>query len=547
MAFRTNEFQQMSFDDILRNLTEREMRILQGSWAEDFSKHIFPNLDEKPFSVLYSSNDASKPNTPVNIILGLLILKEQFGLTDEELMEAMLFNIQFQYALHTTSFTEQPINDNTLRRFRNRVWAYEQQTGIDLIKAAFASLTESISGIMGMDQSLKRIDSAMISSGCRRLSRLSIMSETLRLAAREFSKSGKCTPLSEKYGDDDGFKDIAYRIKSEDVPSKMEEMLRDAIALLEEYPAELRCSDTFAALQRMIGDQSKETKDGKVLKPGKEISPESMQTPHEPDATYRKKSGKGNVGFVVNVVEACDGDKNLITGYDLQKNTYSDTKFLDDVLDAMPEGGGEAGTIVVDGAYASTEQLEKAEAKGVEIVTASIIGGMDGEFEALFDIDDEGRIVKCPAGFSPIGSKAGEQGYQAHFDAEQCINCQYCDRCPGVFQKNAALIKFSDAALVKAEYSQKIGTEEYQALINKRNGIEGVNSVLRRKFGVDHMRDKGLVRKRHRMGIIMMAINVGRLMKWNREQEMECRHYPSFSSFNLFGLFSGNQCCFSVA
>ena len=40
------------------------------------------------------------------------------------------------------------------------------------------------------------------------------------------------------------------------------------------------------------------------------------------------------------MAEACDGDKNLITDYEMQNNTYSDTQFLDDVLDAMHDVGG---------------------------------------------------------------------------------------------------------------------------------------------------------------------------------------------------------------
>ncbi|MCL2125881.1 MAG: hypothetical protein FWH33_07850, partial [Oscillospiraceae bacterium] len=56
-------------------------------------------------------------------------------------------------------------------------------------------------------------------------------------------------------------------------------------------------------------------------------------------------------------------------------------------------------------------------------------------------------------------------------------------------------------------------------LSNIRNGIEGVNSVLRRKFAVDRMRDKGLVRKRQRWGLKMMAINAERLRKWRKDGE----------------------------
>ena len=378
MAFRTNENQQMGMNDNLYNLSERGMKMLRGSWAEDFANHIFPNLPEEPFSVLFSDNDASKPNVPINIILGLFMLKEQFDLTDEEMTHQLLFNIQFQYALHTSSFAEQPINDNTFRRFRNKVAEYEEHTGIDLVKEAFKTLRDRISGVMGMNPALKRVDSLMISAGCRRLSRLDIMSETLRLASRELSKSGKATALSGKYYDKDGSgsKDVGYRLKREDIAKKMEEMLQDAQALLAECPAELKDSEEFANLCRMVGDQSKMADDGRILKEGKEISPESMQTPHDPDATYRKKAGKDNIGYVANIEETCDGSKRLITDYDLQKNTFSDAKFGEDMIDALPDGGGEVETIVVDGSYASTELIGKAAKKNVEIVTTSLIGGL---------------------------------------------------------------------------------------------------------------------------------------------------------------------------
>lgn len=518
MAFRTNKNQQASLYDPLFGLTEREKKFLRESWAESFANHIFPNIDEELFSVIYSNNKASKPITPVNIVIGLLMLKETFGLTDEELMQQMLFNAQYQYALHTSSFKEQPINENTLRRFRNRVSAYEQETGIDLIKKAFDNLTEKISSIMDINRNLFRIDSAMISSGVRRLSRLDIMSETLRVAAHELHKNEKSTELSEKYENSTESKEVGYRLKKNDIPSKMEELLRDAVFMFETYPDELKKCNAYTALRRLIDDQSKMTEDGRVLKTGKEISPESMQTPHELDATYRKKSGKNHIGFIANIIEACDGDKNLITDYDMQKNTYSDAQFGEDVIDKIPDDGENAPiTITVDGAYASTALIDKATTKNVEVVTSSLIGGMNGTFETEFEIDEQEKIInRCPAGHCPLSSKPGMNYYQAHFDSDTCKNCQYCDRCPGYFQEKSALIKFSETALKKAQYALNLGTEKFNELARKRNGIEGVPSVLRRRFGIDKMRDKGLVRKRQRLGFKIMSINASRLFGWEQ-------------------------------
>ena len=77
MSFQLNNEQQMAINDSLYNLTEREMKYLKGSWAETFSKKIFPFIEEDRFSVLYSDN-------PANVYFGLLILRELFSQSDEE-------------------------------------------------------------------------------------------------------------------------------------------------------------------------------------------------------------------------------------------------------------------------------------------------------------------------------------------------------------------------------------------------------------------------------------------------------------------------------
>ena len=67
------------------------------------------------------------------MIVGALILKEALNVTDDEIVEARAFDIRYQYALHTTSFEEQPMSDRTLTRFRTRVRSYETEHDVDLI------------------------------------------------------------------------------------------------------------------------------------------------------------------------------------------------------------------------------------------------------------------------------------------------------------------------------------------------------------------------------------------------------------------------------
>jgi hypothetical protein len=66
MLFQLNANQQMAMYDSLLSLTQRERKYLKDSWLETFSKKIFPFIKEDRFRVLYSDNNASRPNNPVN-------------------------------------------------------------------------------------------------------------------------------------------------------------------------------------------------------------------------------------------------------------------------------------------------------------------------------------------------------------------------------------------------------------------------------------------------------------------------------------------------
>ena len=121
----------MSIFDSTFGLTEREQKALDRSWAKIFSEDVFPQIDEERFSVLYSDK-ASRPNTPVNVIVGALIIKELFAISDDEVVDNLMLDPRYQMALHTSSFKEQPLSDKSLSRFRIRCYDYETLHGVDL-------------------------------------------------------------------------------------------------------------------------------------------------------------------------------------------------------------------------------------------------------------------------------------------------------------------------------------------------------------------------------------------------------------------------------
>jgi len=193
MSFRLNTNQQMAIYDSLFLLTEREIKHLKSSWAEIFSKKIFPIIKEDRFRVLYNDNSATRTNNPVNVYFGLLILKELFNQSDEEALDSLMFDIRYQHALHTTSFKEQLVSKNSM-------------------------------------------NSLMISFSCKRLSRLGLIYSSVKQLIKVMAQANIRLPENLKvYLEEGQYHDTIYRSKNKDLNSKLKIVLTDALKLYSLY------------------------------------------------------------------------------------------------------------------------------------------------------------------------------------------------------------------------------------------------------------------------------------------------------------------------
>ena len=528
MSFQLNKAQQMAINDALLSLTERERKYLNNSWAETFSKKIFPFIKEDRFSVLYSDNPASRPNNPINVYFGLLILREIFNQSDEEALNSLMFDIRYQHALHTTSFQEQPVSKNSLTNFRKAVYRYNQEHGIDLIQKEIEAQAKSFSKLLKIDGKTVRMDSLMVSSSCRKLSRLEIVYSTVAKFIKVIDKN-TLPEYFKPYLDESHYNDTIYCSRDKDLNTKIKRVLKDGLKLYSLYRKDKKISNTeeFKLLARMLKEQ---TRKGRI-KSSKEIAPDSLQNPTDPDATYRKK-GKKHIGYTANIIEKFDDDNRMIEGYDLQKNTYSDQKFAQDTIKKLEDT-----TLLTDGAYFSEEINNKARAKGITMVPTNLVGGGKNNNCDKFEIDEKEHLVKkCPSGHKPIDSKFKEGSYSAHFNKKHCSSCPLRKDCPVIKQKKSYLFRVSEKTLHRSQLITKMGTLEYQELAKKRAGIEGIPSVLRRRYKIDHLPVRGEVRSKVWLGFKISAINCKRLIKGltNRPKE----GLPSLLFNHLFPLFS---------
>jgi len=174
--FVSNSRIQININDSYLNMPDYKKKRLKNSWAYVFGLKIFPAINEERFSVLYSDK-ASRPNTPVNIIIGALTLKQLFGLTDKELLENIFFDDRFEFALGLTSWEDKPpVSYNTFTNFRKRADDYFEETGIDLIQKEVEHISQLIAEKhLEINDEKVRVDSFMVASSCKNLSRIELI------------------------------------------------------------------------------------------------------------------------------------------------------------------------------------------------------------------------------------------------------------------------------------------------------------------------------------------------------------------------------------
>ncbi len=524
MSFVQNrlEEQQLSLFDPLNTLTEREKKFLDRSWAKYFAEFIFPKIDEIPYAVLYSDKD-SRPNTPVNVQIGALLIKELTNLSDDELLESLMFDIRFQYALHTTSFAEQPLSDRTLSRFRARCAAYETEQGVDLLHETITSLSSEMAELMRIDSSLKRMDSLMVASNIKRMGRLELLYTCVANLAKEMAKTREIPEHLRHYTEADDRNRVIYHNHSEETSAKIEAVLKDAAALKELCGADYDDSSSCQLLLRVLKEQAVQREDGTYRLRTKEdggMDATILQNPADPDATYREKAGRQHRGYVANVIEASGKNGSIIEDYQYEQNTHSDSQFLKETLGGM-EKQAETATVVTDGAYSGMQNEELAAEKNVRLVTTNLTGREAEDIIADFEFSEDGRkVIKCPGGHEPKSCSYNQGTGQCtiSFQKSQCQDCPHKEKCHPKMFKRVSRKTVSSKSNQRAKQQRERSTEDFKKQSRFRNGVETIPSILRRKYGIDKIPVRGLIRSRFFFGCKIGALNIKKFCRYMQDQ-----------------------------
>lgn len=527
--FRTNDTQQITLYDSFLSLPAHIQRLIERSWAKDFSDVVFPAINEERFSVLYSEV-GSRPNTPVNVLVGSMLLKEYFGQTEEELLMSIYCDVLYQYALHLTQEERPPVSDRSWSRFRERLMKYEQETGIDLMKAEMESLAQILADHMQLKGNVKRMDSLLVASRCKRMSRLEIIYTVNANAVRLLNRLGLLDYVPKDcvhYLDEEDHNNVIYRCRGEEAESRLECAILEATELKQALEStELTNYQEYELLSRVLREQADKDANGVLTPKDKgEIRSDSLQNPSDPDATFRRKAGKEYKGYVGNVVETVNDDGlGIVTTMDFEQNIHSDSQFLKDYLEQRKENAHPE-TLIADGAYGGTENVRLAEESGVELVATALTGKNPDEVMGEFLLSEDGsKVIRCPMGHEPEKSsyhpKTGM--CRAKFSRSCCEKCPYRDKCRAREQKKSFAVNVSVKMVNRAQTLKKLSTPRYRLLSRQRNGIECRPSLLRRRLDVDNIPVFGYLPSKCFFMVKTGASNLIAFFSFRKRQRMKC-------------------------
>lgn len=619
----------------LDHLTVKQRRRLDVSWAGTFRREVFSRLDESPFAVLYA-DAPSRPNIPVNVLVGLETLKAGQGWSDEEMHDEFSYDLQVRYALGYENLGEGEFDVRTLYNFRHRLNDHMCRTGENLVDHAFRQITDAQMQAFQLKTGRLRMDTTQIASNIRRMSRVHLLVEVLQRTHRRLNpadqahyaeafapylqgssgqyvyhlKGEETSPHLQRIGE------LMHRLLVELAPTyvtdatyqMLHRVFHEQFVLSEEAPQAKSDDDAGGPLPEMLSvcsdsavpddpsgtgavatpddatgktpmlpvtpplqakpddaaggpppemlavsdavpepddptgfsassaepDASAETQmpqrtPAVQAKPGQAIRANSLLSPDDPEATFRRKGNQTYQGYVTNVTETCEPENpfQLIVQVQTSPNTTEDATFL---VDALPDLKKRTGVEILhnDATFCSPAADKVLREQHVMQVPSDLRGQAPNparlglaDFPVQSNPAGVPQQITCPQGQGlPVTPGRQPQWYVARFDPVVCQACPLQARCPSQLSKSKAwrVLRFSQTQLDVAQRRQRTAAYHHAGK-NLRAAVEATIGALKRPFSDDQLP----VRGQFRVGVMMIGsalmVNVRRIQRYLVEQD----------------------------
>ena len=350
----------------------------EKAWHNQFFKLVTSRIDEESFRPLFEATTMGAPNASVRILVAMSILKEGFGCSDEDLFEKCEFDLLARKALGLEMLDDKLPSLDTYYLFGRRLTEYEQRTGINLMERCFEQVTGEQIKLFKISGSSVRMDSKLIGSNIAQYSRYELIHRTLCKVLRQDSVMTMLNPKlrkgAEVWLDEDSGKTV-YRSNKDEMAQRIVRIGLYIYAVLKRLKDD---APGYNLLHRVFHDQYVVEKGRVELKDKHKVASDSLQSPDDPDATYRDKGGQKVSGYVTNITETIEADKpSIITSVQTEPVTFADCNFLQDAISNTERVTGHlVENVYADGAYQSPENREFARLHmGMELLTGKLQGG----------------------------------------------------------------------------------------------------------------------------------------------------------------------------
>jgi len=524
MFRRNNRHVQNSLFGDITNLTPRARADLEASWAGVFYREFFCRLDEQPFAVLYSGKD-SRPNTPVNVLIGLEVLKSGFGWSDAEMYDHFRFDVQVRFALGLRTLGEGEFDLRTVYNLRRRLSQHRAEKGVNLLDQAFADISDEQVSAFQLQTHCLRMDSTQVASNIARMARVELLVEILQRVHRMLSEVDQ-----ERYAEllapylRGSSSQYMYHLRGEDTKPHLQCIGEAMHRLLVELASTYGEHDTYLMLQRVFLEQYDIQADPVRPKPGQAISPRRLRSPDDPEATYRRKGSQAYEGFVANVTETCTPDNplQLITKVQVAPNVTEDTTLL---AEALPELKARTGVNVLytDAGFCGADADAVLHEQHVEQVPTDLRGRAPNperlnlaDFAIQSDAQGQPQQITCPQGHTvPVetGDKAGH--FAALFAANTCLGCPQADRCPTrKRQRDGRRSLGFDQRQLDIAQRRRRSAAYRKAGQNLRSAIEATIGAIKRPFTDDQLPVRGCFRLAMVLIGAAAMVNIRRIQRY---------------------------------
>lgn len=528
--FRENHrHQQKSFFNTVDQLPAGVRKMMEKTWAPVFRDMIFSRINERRYAVLYSNVD-SRPNFPVNVWVGLEIIKGVFDYTDAELLEQFHFSLLTAYAVGQENLGELTLSERTIYYNRKRLLEYELDTGRNLLEEEFQGITDDFLVQLGIDTKTQRMDSSFVGSCIKQMSRLELVVKVLQHFYRDIGEDqSRWQPLVKDYVETEA-EHIAYHLRNSEVSDHLQRAGELLFELHQAYAGDedISALKSYQHISRVLLEQfdiaEDEEKSTIKVRDSKDISSRSLQNPADDTATFRRKGGKNYQGDVFNVTETCDPENSvqLLTDVCVEQNVVSDEAILEERLPSIKERTG-VEEMITDAGYTGESPEDVCEEEEVRIIPTEVKGRKESsERISLRDFSFDGNmILSCPHGHQPIEQidKPEKGRHVVRFDKTICSACPLEGKCPARCHKRFYSLSLSYRQIRLAQRRQQLSQEDYRRKCRLRPAIEGTVSLFKRKMRKGKLRVRGLERVRNSIIAMAIGVNFNRIWAYLAEKK----------------------------